>query len=131
MSERLTFGVDFGTSNSAIASTCDGKTEIYDLDDKQNKSQPSSVFIRIDGYHSTGRNAIDDFRSVDQNDIYHFISSVEKTTGFPIAACSIGASIPASALVLRSAITNEANSSTGKNLLLIFPLSRGTRTLPS
>lgn len=82
MNERLKVGMDFGTSNSSVGAVIDGETHIFEAR-KGRLSQPSSIFIRADGYHSTGYKAIEDF--VDpgtKTDNYHFVPSVKP--GLPL-----------------------------------------------
>lgn len=82
MAERVNLGIDFGTSNSSVGAVIDGKTQIVEVkDDKQ--SQPSSLFIRADGYCSTGFDAVIDFVSPEtKTDTYHFVPSIKP--GLPI-----------------------------------------------
>lgn len=82
MKERLAFGVDFGTSNSAIGAVENDNLRIYETRENTT-SQPSSIFIRADGYHSVGFDALDDFLDPDKKtDAYHFIPSVKP--GLPL-----------------------------------------------
>jgi len=82
MNERLKLGIDFGTSNSSAGVIYDGKTRILETEMGQ-KSQPSSIFIRVDGYHSTGFDALSDFANPDlKTDAYHFVPSIKP--GLPL-----------------------------------------------
>lgn len=76
MTEKLNIGMDFGTSNSSVASTTEGKTTIFNTRGK-NKSQPSSIYIRADGYTSTGFDALVDFAKKDESETFHFIPSIK------------------------------------------------------
>lgn len=82
MSERLKLGLDFGTSNSAVGSVVDDEVKVFDAHEDR-KTQPSSIFIRVDGYYSTGYRAIEDFVDpATKTDAYHFIPSVKP--GLPL-----------------------------------------------
>jgi hypothetical chaperone protein len=82
MKEKLKVGLDFGTSNSAIAAVENDRVRIFETKEGQ-PTQPSSIFIRIDGYISVGNQAIRDFQNPEQHvDEFHFIPSIKP--GLPI-----------------------------------------------
>jgi len=82
MKESLHLGIDFGTSNSAVGRLVDDHVDLVDLHNGK-KTQPSSLFIRVDGYHSTGYQAVEDFLNPEiKNTAYHFIPSVK--LGLPL-----------------------------------------------
>jgi len=78
----INLGLDFGTSNSSVGSYNEGNLKI--VEDKSGElSQPSSIFVRADGYRSTGKKAITDFLDPSiHSDTYHFIPSAKP--GLPI-----------------------------------------------
>lgn len=77
MKEKLKVGLDFGTSNSAIATVENDRVRIFETKEGQ-PTQPSSIFIRIDGYISVGNQAIRDFQNPEQHvDEFHFIPSIK------------------------------------------------------
>jgi len=82
MGERLSVGLDFGTSNSAIATVENDNIKIFETREGQ-PTQPSSIFIRVDGYISVGNQAIKDSQNPEKHtDTHHFIPSIKP--GFPI-----------------------------------------------
>jgi len=82
MKEKLKVGLDFGTSNSAIAAVENNRVRIFETKEGQ-PTQPSSIFIRIDGYISIGNQAIEDFLNPEQHvDEFHFIPSIKP--GLPL-----------------------------------------------
>ncbi len=82
MKEKLKVGLDFGTSNSAIAAVENNRVRIFETKEGQ-PTQPSSIFIRIDGYISVGNQAIEDFQNPEQYvDEFHFIPSIK--AGLPV-----------------------------------------------
>lgn len=77
MKEKLNLGIDFGTSNSSVGSFANKELKLYNLG-KGHLTQPSSIYIRADGYHSTGEDALIDFQGDHKNkDNYHFIPSLK------------------------------------------------------
>ncbi|MDX1766040.1 MAG: Hsp70 family protein, partial [Candidatus Saccharimonadales bacterium] len=77
MSETINVGLDFGTSNSGIAAYENGEVEIFRTREGQ-PTQPSSIFIRIDGYVSVGDQAVEDYLNPEQHgERYHFIPSLK------------------------------------------------------
>lgn len=77
MAREKCVGIDFGTSNSAVALSTNGKVRLIEAE-LGKFTQPSSIFIRADGYISTGSQAVGDFQSESRNnDGYHFIPSVK------------------------------------------------------
>jgi len=77
MNERQNLGIDFGTSNSSVGVMRDGKARILEIE-KGKQSQPSSIFIRADGYHSIGFGALSDFTNPEaKTDTYHFVPSIK------------------------------------------------------
>jgi len=82
MAERLNLGIDFGTSNSSVGVVQDGKTRILEIE-KGRQSQPSSIFIRADGYYSTGFDSLSDFTDPEaKTDTFHFVPSIKP--GLPL-----------------------------------------------
>jgi len=57
----LRFGIDFGTSNSAVAVSDGGQVRVLPLDPLAGETMPSVLYIRRDGSVSVGRTAIDGF----------------------------------------------------------------------
>jgi hypothetical chaperone protein len=77
MKERLNVGLDFGTSNSAIATVENNRVKVFETEDGK-VTQPSSIFIRIDGYISVGNQAIKDFQNPGQHiGEFHFIPGIK------------------------------------------------------
>jgi len=77
MSERLNLGLDFGTSNSSVGTQIGDEIRIISVEE-ESKSQPSSLFVRIDGYISVGSQAILDFLGDrEKEDKFHFIPSIK------------------------------------------------------
>jgi molecular chaperone DnaK (HSP70) len=77
MKEKLKVGLDFGTSNSAIATVENNRVRIFETKEGQ-PTQPSSIFIRVDGCVSVGNQAIEDFQNPEQHtEEYHFIPSIK------------------------------------------------------
>lgn len=73
----LKLGIDFGTSNSSVATVLKKQVKLFDLGGGE-LTQPSSIFIRADGYHSTGSTALTDFQTDKQKkEIYHFIPTIK------------------------------------------------------
>jgi hypothetical chaperone protein len=57
----LRFGIDFGTSNSAVAVSEGGRVRVLPLDPVAGETMPSVLYIRRDGSVTVGRPAIDGF----------------------------------------------------------------------
>jgi hypothetical chaperone protein len=77
MSETLNLGIDFGTSNSGVASFENDEVRIFRTEQGES-TQPSSLFIRVDGYISVSNTAIEDYQNPEQHgDTFHFIPSVK------------------------------------------------------
>lgn len=55
----MRFGLDFGTSNSALAVSDDGAARLLPLDPIAGSVMPSVLYIRRDGSVVVGRSAID------------------------------------------------------------------------
>jgi hypothetical chaperone protein len=78
MSERLKVGLDFGTSNSAIATAKNGEITIF-RDEEGNLSQPSSIFISVDGQITTGFEAVEEYLKPDKNgDTTHIVPAIKR-----------------------------------------------------
>ena len=76
MTEKLRIGIDFGTSNSSVGSYSEKGPKIY-KPTKGALSQPSSIFIRADGFHTTGVEAVENFTSEkEKKDTYHWVISI-------------------------------------------------------
>lgn len=70
-------GIDFGTSNSAIASSLDGNIQLMRIDG-DNQTMPSAIFYHEEGNPAYGREAIDSFFSGDAG---RFMRSFKRTLG--------------------------------------------------
>jgi len=57
----LRFGLDFGTSNTALAVRDDGRVTVLPLDPIAGESMPTILYVRRDGTTAVGRPAVDAF----------------------------------------------------------------------
>src|SRR5947209_5631611 len=59
----LRFGLDFGTSNSALAVRVDGRAQVLSLDPLAGTVMPTMLYVRRDGSALVGQAAIDGYLS--------------------------------------------------------------------
>lgn len=108
MSERLKVGFDFGTSNSAIATVENNRVRLF-ANEEGKPTEPSVIFIRVDGYLSVGNQAILDFQDPGKlTDAYHFIPSIK--TGLP------------EELYLGNVLRSKKTRSNGRFISRFFPV---------
>lgn len=79
--DSTSLGIDFGTSNSSVAHSEGKNVQVFNVapQGREAINQPSSIFIRADGYSSVGFKAVGDFHGpASEEDAYHFIPSIKR-----------------------------------------------------
>lgn len=98
---RLSFGIDFGTSNSAVAVADGAAVRVLALDPIAGETMPSVLYIRRDGSVSVGRPAIDAFLA--DNRARGPVRRTER-----VLETSVATSVPGRAPVQARILTDDA-----------------------